>query len=75
MTLGLTDGSKNAGMVAGRVNSINILSQSGNKYGQPVGTDTTWNHLLVGGVGITTDTEKSGIVADLSDGMNVVIKY
>lgn len=64
MTLGLTDGNKNAGLVAGAINGTNVLSQSGNKYGQPVGNDTTWNHLLVGGVGITTDGTKSGLVAN-----------
>ena len=54
------------------------LSQNKLGYGANVGTNIssgTGNLTSLVGVGITTDASKSGIVADLSSGAVVIIKY
>lgn len=77
MSLGLNDGTYNVALsgVAGLGLTQNVIGASGDAYGQDIGTmrSGTWGGSL--SYGITTDPTKSGVVADLSDGQIVVIKY
>lgn len=75
-TLGLTNGTQNAGMNASSQN-WNLGNYQGT-YGTNVGfTSFSGNSLGSKTVGITTDGTKSGIVADVSDFQEIVfvIKY
>lgn len=76
ITLGFTDGTHNFGFQVVGGGSWPYGMFDTNNYGSDVGT--------AGGgafieqhktLGITTDPTKSGVVADLSDGQIVVIKY
>ena len=73
MTLGLTNGQVNAGL--GQTSQASSLSTYTSTYGSNVGTGrgnpTTGNYSF----GITSNASKSGIVADLSGGLNMVIKF
>lgn len=65
MVVGITDGTSNYGLNSGGSTEPNGYS---NLYGMPVGTvsdNTPMSQAL--GIGITTDSAKSGIVADLSE--------
>ena len=66
-TLGLTNGTTEAGLVVGDV-TYRQLSANINAYGEDVGTGQTYNLLNVTGknLGVTTDPEKSGLIADTS---------
>ena len=62
MTLGLTDGTLNGGPVT--VN--NYMTMDRNRYGSQIGTDDSGSWLNTEKtLGVTTDPEKSGIVAKL----------
>ena len=76
MTLGLTNGQTNRGL--GITPTVGLDTYSGQGYGLPVGSSATsggtpWNNHTT--VGVTFDSSKSGIVADLSSGAVVIIKY
>jgi len=78
MTLGLTDGTMNTGLHASTNSSYGgCVYARTTSYGTPVGHNSTSSssNILGKDVGITTETTKSGIVADLSSGMSAVIKY
>lgn len=66
MTLGLTDGTNYAG--ASGSNSVGFSYVSEN-YGKPINTQSGTNISLANGrsFGITTDSEKSGMVVDLTE--------
>ena len=66
MTLGLTNGSQNVGLLSGTATANNGIFQTGS-YGQPVGIDYTAGSVVNGTVGITTDSTKSGIIAEQSN--------
>lgn len=65
MTLGLTNGTDNAGTVWA---SGAALDTKKTQYGQPVSTTAQSSSSgITGVIGITTDSSKSGIIADTSD--------
>ncbi len=69
MTLGVTDGTKTAGLTVGGGQEYNgLMAQyNNNNYGSNVGTSGGGTlNALNGSVGVTTDPEKSGLVADLT---------
>ena len=70
-SLGLTDGTNNAGLFwSSGTNSGHTLS-SKNSYGVDIATSSTWNSANLGSnkvVGVTSDATKSGLVAQLSSG-------
>ena len=75
--IGMTNGSANFGLTVGANGSITgVVSATTGGYGQTLpaskGHDTTTGNA---NFGLTTDTSKSGIVADLSSGAVVIIKY
>jgi hypothetical protein len=65
MNLGLTDGTRLGGFVTDSGGDFTGIQD---EYGQPVGTSTSQSsYFQVGkGIGVTTDSEKSGLVADTS---------
>lgn len=63
MTLGLTNGSQNAGLYG--VASGANLSTSLTAYGEDVNS-TNYSGLAINSLGVTTDPEKSGVVTDLT---------
>lgn len=66
MTLGLTNGTNYTGLAQPN-NNVATLFQADNGYGQPVGTGTSYTNR--GGslsLGVTTDSTKSGLIADTS---------
>lgn len=64
MTLGITDGTTNSGMQSGSSNSI-YLSCRTDSYGKAVGNTYGSAYAYNKSVGITTDVDNSGIIADL----------
>lgn len=75
MTLGLTDGSKNAGLYAASGNSANFLTSTISLYGTETGTapDGTSRFNQNKSLGVTSDPTKSGIIADLSSATSITI--
>lgn len=76
MTLGVTDGLKNAGWVyssiGGKYHNTQQQTNYGSVVGSPIGTDgLTVDRSL----GITTDSTKSGIESEISSIVNYAIKY
>lgn len=59
MILGLTNGTDNFGHKASGYDYTNL-------YGEDVGSTANTGQVNTGGVGVTTDTTKSGIIADTS---------
>ena len=75
ISVGLTNGITNAGLNSGFPQDYPALAISGG-YGQPVSNSWVGSSPVVNGkLGITTDASKSGIVADISAGATVIIKY
>lgn len=74
ITLGLTNGINNYGLINGSTTGLNMY---GSAYGGTVGSSGGSANATGGNMqyGVTTDPKKSGVVADLSDGQIVVIKY
>lgn len=69
MTLGLTDGTNNAGLADVDISESSDTLTSRNGYGQAVGTSYSGSSSSLTQskmIGITTDETKSGIVADTS---------
>lgn len=60
ITLGVTNGTSNSGLTFGQYGIDNRT----NVYGQPVSTAWSTAPITGGGVGLTTDPTKSGIVVD-----------
>lgn len=78
MTLGLTDGKNDYGLSksSSTVLSWAPLIANNKTYGTDVGnTQDALSENKAISFGITTDPTKSGVVADISDGQIVVIKY
>ena len=71
MTLGITDGSINAGLIG---SGTWQLGSNGGAYGLPYGTNYTGSSALRNDitVGVTTDPTKSGIIADLDNATNII---
>lgn len=70
-SLGLTDGTNNAGLFwsSGSISGHTLSSK--NSYGVDIATSSTWNSANLGSnkvVGVTSDATKSGLVAQLSSG-------
>lgn len=75
ISVGLTNGITNAGLNSGFPQDYPALAISGG-YGQPVSNSWVGSSPVVNGkLGITTDASKSGIVADISGGVAVIIKF
>lgn len=72
MTLGLTDGTNYGGMRATDIS--NLIANTGS-YGRNIGSAASGPNINYLSVGITQDASKSGIVADISAGATVIIKY
>lgn len=75
MTLGVTEGTNNGGFInssegAGIVARKDIYGKETGSSNTSASTLNTWKSI-----GVSTDPTKSGVVADLSDGQIVVIKY
>lgn len=69
MTLGLTDGTNGGGLYSyGGDAGTNISA-----YGSNVHTTYSANNMLDGTIGITTDKEKSGLIADLSSAAGITV--
>lgn len=66
MSLGLTDGTNYAGLYTGA--DYGMLGSQPRYFGAAVGSNGTddWSDWLSNATGVTTDSEKSGIVADIS---------
>lgn len=77
MTLGVTDGTNNVGMISRNVSNISVLSGFQSAYGVNVGDTTAHTTQLGYGItlGITTDASKSGMVADLSTDTNMLLYF
>ena len=65
MTLGLTDGSNNAGLYSNS-DTVNLNAKR-SSYGKNVGTSDSTTTGLTTSIGVTTDKTKSGLIASLSD--------
>jgi len=76
ITLGLTNGSYNYGLQAGSGTYIGFLQEKLDLYGKNVGT-SGGNPNGTGqiGVGVTTDSSKSGIETEVNSNINYAIKY
>ena len=77
MTLGFTNGTTNAGLfyysgTTARFGADTIVYGTSENSDADTGTSSFPNKKSIG---ITNDSTKSGIVADLSSGMSAVIKY
>lgn len=78
ITLGLTNGINNYGLSKSTSSVLTWapLIANDKTYGTNVGnTQDARSENIAISFGITTDPTKSGVVADLSDGQIVVIKY
>ena len=64
MVLGMTNGVDKGGFIAGGDYNISLNSAY---YGQILPTTTALGTNYRGGIGLTTDPTKSGIIASLSD--------
>ena len=77
MTLGMTDGSATFGLQT-NLSGTSLIGDAGS-YGKtlPSGDGASTDIAGAKCVGITTDPEKSGIIADISNGVlaNCIIKY
>ncbi|MBR5304950.1 MAG: hypothetical protein IKU37_09020 [Candidatus Gastranaerophilales bacterium] len=66
LALGLTDGTENYGLSTRNINSNGGLGATTSGWGQPVGTATSGFTLNAIATGVTTDSTKSGIIAEQS---------
>lgn len=74
LTLGLTDGTNNYGLVNSNMSSTNRNSVLTGLYGYPAGyTAGTLSSGLNKSLGVTTDGSKSGLVADLSSATGISV--
>jgi hypothetical protein len=67
MVVGLTDGTSNRGLGTGVLNGNQVAWAVTGQYGKPVGTVNNTNSPATSGLlgaGVTTDPDKSGIVAE-----------
>lgn len=65
MTLGLTNGSVNLGLTSGSGGTVNVTTS---RYGQPVTSSVgSYSNTNNSSLGVTTDSTKSGLVADLTN--------
>lgn len=65
MTLGLTNGATDAGLFS-TADASRFLSTRSGTLGSEVGSATSGNSLATGSLGVSTDPETSGLIADLS---------
>ncbi len=71
-TLGLTNGTQNAGLCVAGINNIGCAIPYQGNFNTDVGSPNTGLGLAVDkSVGITTDGSKSGMIADLSETTNL----
>lgn len=71
-TLGLTNGTQNAGLCVAGINNIGVAIPYQGSFNTDVGTPNIGLGLAVDkSVGITPDPEKSGVIADLSETTNL----
>ena len=78
MTLGMTNGSVNAGTAMGSTTYYTSWSPSIVGYGANVGSNTPVNmtgFTVNQGIGVTTDSSKSGIIVEPDTDIKLVIKY
>lgn len=68
MTLGLTNGNSSFGL-----GYASGTFMEWNAFGQPIGTSVNSDNVGNGSIGVTSDAEKSGLVADLSDASAITI--
>ena len=68
MTLGLTDGSANVGFTVYNAQANSYLFNA-NNYGKPIGSSSTATASFTDtkSIGITSDSSKSGIVAEINN--------
>lgn len=71
MTLGLTDGTNNGGLLTSTANAQPLTVRQTN-YGQDVGSSSGSGTLTGVTVGVTTDPEKSGMVSDLTESTGIL---
>lgn len=68
MVVGWTDGSTNYGTYGLKGQNFSAFIGDPALYGKNNGASGTWSNTAKNkGIGITTDSSKSGVVADLSD--------
>lgn len=76
MTLGLTDGTTLAGLKTGGSSTDHQLSTMTGVYGKSVGTTPSGSYIALNkGVGVTSDSTKSGIQSVIDTNTNYIIKY
>lgn len=66
MALGLTNGTQNFGLYGTAQVAGQVLTGHTSVYGQAVGYTTASGNGTTGALGVSTDHEKSGLIADLS---------
>lgn len=72
LTLGFTNGVQNLGIALVSSNNVGgYVNVYGNPVGTSIGGDTVGNKSL----GITTDTDKSGIVVKADESLSYYIRY
>lgn len=74
LTLGLTNGTDNAGLAHYRVGGTSAVNTYQGMYGNPVGTPGTGDADIANALGVTTDPAKSGLIADLASATGITIE-
>lgn len=73
LTLGLTNGTSDAGLFS-TADASRFLSTRSGTLGSEVGSATSGNSLASSSLGVTTDPDTSGLIADLSSASPVTIE-
>ena len=72
-TIGLTNGTSNAGLSSMTTSSIGCIPQTTSYNVSVSATQPGTGNYVVGLMGLTTDSTKSGIIADMSSVSNIVV--
>ena len=75
ITLGLTNGTSYGGLGTKIFSSNNFLEAYADKYGAAVSSSNASSEFSTGGLGVTTDPTKSGIVLETDEMSKTFIAY
>ena len=75
ITLGLTNGTSYGGLGTKTFASNNFLEAYADKYGAAVSSSNASSGFSTGGLGVTTDPTKSGIVLETDEMAKTFIAY
>lgn len=70
IALGLTNGTEDTGLIASTYGGVTSLKTATTAYGKPISTTAPLNTTDQGILGLTEDSSKSGLIADLSNATN-----